>query len=278
MIQPVYRERLFHVGRLDKNSSGLIFFTNDGDFAQAVQHPSQAIEKEYTIKTRKSIPEFVLQHWQRGIEIEGIRYRLQRYELLGQRELRLVLIEGLNREIRRVFEHFHIPLKRVHRLRIGSVRLRGLRPGEFRPLQAHEIRSFQNMASGKKQINICLSQGPHPSQGPRPFLPSQKRRHRKAHRIGLYNHRQTNRQEDRNDHRSRQKGRQPETGAGTKQNPEQKFQQKFTKFHKNQSPAPKPHAKRKNRQSVQGKGIPKSSSIPQIKKGVFYEAKSNYRR
>ncbi len=147
LIQPIYKERLFHVGRLDKNSSGLILFTNDGDLAQTVQHPSSMIEKEYEVKTRKSIPEFMLEHWQRGIHINGVRYKLCRYQMLGQRKVQLVLTEGLNREVRRVFEHFHIPLKRVHRLRVDMVRLYGLAPGEFRKLKPFEIRALQ---TGKK--------------------------------------------------------------------------------------------------------------------------------
>ncbi len=149
LIQPLYHERLFHVGRLDKNSSGLLLFTNDGNFANNVQHPSRAVEKEYLVRTRKSIPEFMLEHWQRGIEIDSVRYRLRNYQMIGHREVRLVLVEGLNREIRRVFEHFHIPLKRVHRLRIGSVKLHGLAPGQFRPLKPYEQKALQSGSNPK---------------------------------------------------------------------------------------------------------------------------------
>ena len=146
LIRPIIQERLFYVGRLDKNSSGLLFFTNDGHFAQAISHPSAAVEKEYEVRTRKVIPEYVLQNWQRGLWIDGIGYRLRAYQMLGQRKVRLTLTEGLNREIRRVFEHFHIPLKRVHRLRIGAVALSHLASGEFRRLKPFEIRSFQMAA------------------------------------------------------------------------------------------------------------------------------------
>lgn len=142
LLKPVFKERLFHVGRLDKNSSGLIFFTNDGDFAQQVQHPSNVIEKEYQVKTRTQIPEFMLEHWRRGIVVEGVKYRLKNYRLLGSREVSLILTEGLNREIRRVFEHFNIAVKRVHRLRIGQVRLKGIAMGTFRPLSGYEIKSL----------------------------------------------------------------------------------------------------------------------------------------
>ncbi|WGK68109.1 pseudouridine synthase [Candidatus Haliotispira prima] len=178
LIRPIYNESLFHVGRLDKNSSGLIFFTNDGDFAQAVQHPSKSIEKEYEVKTRRGIPEFMLKHWQRGVEIDGVRYKLNGYQMLGHREVRLTLTEGLNREIRRVFEHFHIHLKRVHRLRIGTVKLYGLAPGEFRSLRPHEIKVLQSggnpeprefagdsgpWGAARKRKNVPGRQDGHPS-------------------------------------------------------------------------------------------------------------------
>ncbi len=177
LIRPVYSERLFHVGRLDKNSSGLIFFTNDGDFAQAVQHPSRRVEKEYEVKTRKYIPEFLLRHWMRGIAIDGVKYQLRRYQMIGQRQVRLVLTEGLNREIRRVFEHFHIPLKRVHRLRIGIVKLSGLAPGAFRKLRPYELKALQS------------DEGPQDLSSPVKRKQQSARhdgRHKKAQR-GLYN-------------------------------------------------------------------------------------------
>ena len=159
LLKPIYKERLFHVGRLDKNSSGLIFFTNDGHFAQAIQHPSALMEKEYEVKTRKGIPEFMLRHWQRGITIAGLHYRLCRYQLLGYRKVHLVLTEGLNREIRRVFEHFHIPLKRVHRLRIGTVQLRGLAPGQFRQLKPFELRALRAGQNTEVAVEKNLPKG-----------------------------------------------------------------------------------------------------------------------
>ena len=147
LIKPIVSQRLFHVGRLDYNSSGLIIYTNDGDFAQTMSHPSFEIEKEYLVTTRYHIPEELLNHWLDGITIEGVTYYLEDYQLQGEHSVKLTLLEGRNREIRTVFNYHNIPLKRVHRKRIGNITLRNLQPGQFRLLQKQEIRYFQKRSS-----------------------------------------------------------------------------------------------------------------------------------
>ncbi|MDR2071304.1 MAG: rRNA pseudouridine synthase [Treponema sp.] len=132
-------ERLYTVGRLDYRSSGLILFTNDGDFAAAISHPSREIEKEYFVEASGHIPDEVPEAFSRGVVIEGVRYQARSIERQGSRTLRIVLIEGKNREIRRVFSHFHLHPEKLHRVRIGPVRIGELRPGESRPLTAAEI-------------------------------------------------------------------------------------------------------------------------------------------
>jgi 23S rRNA pseudouridine2605 synthase len=134
-----YSERLFSVGRLDFLSSGLIFYTNDGEFARSVSHPSSRIEKEYRVETKKPVPEDLLKQYQQGIVVEDERYVLQSYRYKNPRSVRLVLIEGKNREIRRVFAHWRIGLKKIHRTRIGTVLLGELPPGSHRPLSVKEI-------------------------------------------------------------------------------------------------------------------------------------------
>jgi 23S rRNA pseudouridine2605 synthase len=132
-------ERLYTVGRLDYLSSGLIIFTNDGEFALRVGHPRSEIEKEYLVEAAGPIPDSVVEAFSGGLEIEGQRYQARDIERLGGRTLRIVLIEGKNREIRRVFSHFHLHPNRLHRIRIGPVSLGTLGAGESRPLTAEEI-------------------------------------------------------------------------------------------------------------------------------------------
>jgi 23S rRNA pseudouridine2605 synthase len=135
-------ERLYTVGRLDYRSSGLVLFTNDGDFAAGVGHPSREIEKEYYVEASGHIPDEVPSAFRRGIVIEGIRYRAESIERQGSRSLRIVLIEGKNREIRRVFSYFHLHPTKLHRIRIGPVRIGELGPGESRPLTEEELREL----------------------------------------------------------------------------------------------------------------------------------------
>lgn len=141
--------RLFHVGRLDFLSSGLIFLTNDGPFAAGIMHPSNEIEKEYQVETEKAIPEDLLHAFRHGVVVEGVRYRLRRYVLERENRVRVTLVEGKNREIRRVFESAGLPAKRVHRVRIGPVRIGRLGPGEFRHLAEDEIAWFRRRGGRK---------------------------------------------------------------------------------------------------------------------------------
>ena len=134
--------RLFHVGRLDFLSSGLIFYTNDGEFARIVTHPSFGIEKDYRVDTTDPIEEAVLERFSRGVVVEGEVFRLKRYVLLDAWSVVLTLNEGKYREIRRVFAGHRVNVKRVHRVRIGAVNLRGLGVGRFRRLNVREVDWF----------------------------------------------------------------------------------------------------------------------------------------
>jgi 23S rRNA pseudouridine2605 synthase len=135
-------KRLYNVGRLDYRSSGLIIFTNDGDFAARVSHPSAEIEKEYLVEATGPIPDSMAEEFTKGLEIEGVFYRAAAIEQLGRKALRITLVEGKNREIRRVFSHFHLHPNKLHRVRIGPVVLGGLGVGESRPLTGEELRGL----------------------------------------------------------------------------------------------------------------------------------------
>jgi len=146
LIQPFVKERLFSVGRLDYMTSGLLLLTNDGDWARHLSHPSSAVEKEYLVQTKKEVPAELLEEFKAGIRIQGEKFQAKDYSLTGPHSVRLVLAEGKNREIRKVFQSRNITVKRVHRLRIGPVTLRGLEAGRFRKLTDHEVRALK--ASG----------------------------------------------------------------------------------------------------------------------------------
>ena len=136
-------ERMYNVGRLDFLSCGLIFFTNDGDFAARLGHPGSGLEKEYLVEATGHIPDEAVLAFQQGITIEGVRYKAQLVERTASRCLRIVLIEGKNREIRRVFSHFHLHPSRLRRVRIGPVKLGNLAEGTCRPLTESEVEALQ---------------------------------------------------------------------------------------------------------------------------------------
>jgi 23S rRNA pseudouridine2605 synthase len=142
LLKPGFDMRLYPVGRLDFLSSGLIFFTNDGDFAQAVSHPRSGVEKEYLVETKKDIPEEFLQDYQKGVIVEGERYRLKSYTVKNPHLVSLVLEEGKNREIRTVFASRGLYPRKIHRVRIGPVTVRGLDSGRFRRLSPGEVAAF----------------------------------------------------------------------------------------------------------------------------------------
>jgi len=134
-----YEERLYNIGRLDMYSAGAILFTNDGDFASIVGHPSAEIEKEYIVEASMPFPDRAIDSFKTGIRIDNVFYKARDVERLSSRRMRVVLIEGKNREIRKVLESFGVRVKSLIRTRIGPVRLGELAYGQFRELLADEI-------------------------------------------------------------------------------------------------------------------------------------------
>lgn len=147
LLKGAYGERLYSVGRLDMYSEGLLIFTNDGEFAKKTSHPSSGIEKEYLVRTSSVIPEKAAREFARGIVVEGVRYKAKSAELeSGGYVMRVVLQEGKNREIRRVFEHFSLKIVRLIRVRIGSITAGRMKSGEFRALSEEELGRFSTLA------------------------------------------------------------------------------------------------------------------------------------
>jgi len=142
-LLPVQKERLYNVGRLDFLSCGLIFFTNDGAFAARLGHPSRGLEKEYIVEATGVIQDEVVEAFCGGITIENVYYKAKTAEKTGRKTLRIVLVEGKNREIRRVFSHFHLHPSVLRRVRIGNVLLGDLPEGSSRPLTQKELSGLQ---------------------------------------------------------------------------------------------------------------------------------------
>ena len=147
-LLPDEYKKLNYVGRLDRDTEGLLLFTNDGDLAHLLLHPSRGIEREYEAWVvdppgRESLGRLV-----RGIELDDGPARARQVALLSTEGrgalVRLVLTEGRKREARRMFDAIGHPVRALKRVRFGPVRLdRTLRPGQCRPLAPHEIRELE---------------------------------------------------------------------------------------------------------------------------------------
>lgn len=142
LLKEKYTERLYNVGRLDMYSKGMILFTNDGNFAAKLSHPSSQIEKEYIVETSQNIPDDFPSKFEKGIRIDGVFYKCKKCEILKPRKIKIALIEGKNREIRTVLESQNIGTKSLVRVRIGNVSLDELKPGESRELTENEIKGL----------------------------------------------------------------------------------------------------------------------------------------
>ena len=140
-------ERVYNVGRLDQWSSGLLLFTNDGELARRLSHPSIGIEKEYEVTTDSAIPEAFLEGFVQGLEIDGVMYRAVKARMIGERTARIVLVEGKNREIRRVLEHFGLRALSLRRVRFGPVLIGSLPEGQTRELSAAELERLRALCS-----------------------------------------------------------------------------------------------------------------------------------
>jgi len=134
---------LFHVGRLDKDSEGLLLLTNDGDLAQKLTHPSHGIEKEYEVTLDKSFDPAHSAKLIKGIFIEGGRGRFERVNILGPARVRVVLRQDIKRQIRLMFYDMGYEVERLKRTRIGSVDDHGMPPGSFRHITPRELQSLQ---------------------------------------------------------------------------------------------------------------------------------------
>lgn len=130
-------------GRLDFDSEGLIIFSNDGgDFIRRLQKADEKFEKEYIVTVNKVLKKHELEALRKGIQHEGIKYRPCSIEQHSHDRYQVILHEGKNRQIRNMFRTFGVTVKKLKRVRIGTVNLNELRQGEFREFAPKEIREM----------------------------------------------------------------------------------------------------------------------------------------
>jgi len=142
--------RLFHVGRLDTDTSGLLLLTNDGDFAQRMAHPSYEVDKTYVAEVAGEVSKAVLRRLREGVTLDDGPVEVRAARLVasgpGKCIVELVIHEGRNRIVRRLLDHVGHPVRRLTRTAIGPVVLGQLPTGELRPLTNDELGSLLDRA------------------------------------------------------------------------------------------------------------------------------------
>ncbi len=142
--------RVFAVGRLDRDTEGLLLLTNDGELANRLAHPRHGVEKEYLAEVHGAPTERHLARLRRGVVLDDGPARALRATAAGRAgargAVRLVMGEGRKREVRRMLDAVGLPVRRLVRVRVGPVRLGRLRPGEARSLSTEEVRALYRAA------------------------------------------------------------------------------------------------------------------------------------
>ena len=135
-------QRIFPIGRLDKDSEGLILLTNNGDIVNELLRVENRHEKEYVVTVDHPITDEFLEGMARGVRILGVMTQPCRVRKIGQLSFAIILTQGLNRQIRRMCAAFEYQVRRLQRVRIVNIDLRGIKVGQWRELSMDELRGL----------------------------------------------------------------------------------------------------------------------------------------
>jgi len=128
------KERVFPIGRLDLNTSGLLLLTNDGDFANNISHPSHEIDKAYLVEVNRPIEEKQIRLIEKGVVLEDGITSPAKLKKIKEKQLEITIHEGRNRIVRRIFEELGFKVNLLHRISIGKLYIGDLKPGEYKSL------------------------------------------------------------------------------------------------------------------------------------------------
>ncbi|MES2670167.1 MAG: pseudouridine synthase [Pseudomonadota bacterium] len=137
-----HEQRIFPVGRLDKDSEGLILLTSNGDIVNAILRAENKLEKEYLVVVNHQVSDEFLRGMSRGVPLNGEITLPCKTGKLGRNGFRIVLVQGLNRQIRLMAAHFGFRVKQLLRVRIGNIKLGHLKPGQWRNLTGPELQGL----------------------------------------------------------------------------------------------------------------------------------------
>lgn len=167
-----HTKRIFPIGRLDKDSQGLIFMTNNGDLVNKILRAGNNHEKEYVVTVDKNITDEFIQGMRSGVPILGTRTKKCKVVKERPNVFRIVLIQGLNRQIRRMCEHFGYDVIKLERVRIMNINLKGLPLGEWRDLNDSELKSLLGLVEGSSSeahVDKCTNKKTSKSRSKQPY-------------------------------------------------------------------------------------------------------------
>ncbi|QED48479.1 23S rRNA pseudouridine(2605) synthase RluB [Cytobacillus dafuensis] len=148
-------QRIYPIGRLDFDTSGLLLLTNDGEFANLLMHPKSEIEKIYVAKVKGIPSREKTKSLEKGVKLEDGMTAPAKAKMLSMDKkkqtaiIELSIHEGRNRQVRRMFEAIGHPVMKLKRERYGFLTLHGLKPGDARELTAHEVKQLRTLAQAK---------------------------------------------------------------------------------------------------------------------------------
>ena len=151
-----YPKRIYPVGRLDKDSTGLILMTNQGELVNKIMRAGNMHEKEYIVTVNKPVTDAFLRGMSGGVPLVelGVTTRKCKVERLGKRKFKIILTQGYNRQIRRMCEYFGYRVEELQRVRIMNIRLGDLAPGTYRKLTTKEYTELMHMLAHSKSVPV----------------------------------------------------------------------------------------------------------------------------
>jgi len=179
--------RIFPIGRLDKDSQGLIFLTNNGDIINKILRAGNQHEKEYVVTVNKPLTPEMIDGMSKGVSILGVNTKKCKVVQEATTVFRITLIQGLNRQIRRMCEYFDYEVLKLERVRIMNIELKGLPLGEWRDLSESEMEIIHNLLKNssnedeRKPVKNQVKQKPKPAANSAKPANSNEKRNKTSH-------------------------------------------------------------------------------------------------
>ncbi|WP_163932532.1 23S rRNA pseudouridine(2604) synthase RluF [Paraferrimonas sp. SM1919] len=159
-----HRQRIFPIGRLDKPSEGLIFLTTDGDIVNKILRAENAHDKEYVVTVDKAITDSFVKRMSSGVPILGTVTKRCKVTKVSDHVFKIILTQGLNRQIRRMCEFLGYNVTKLKRTRIMNVTLGKLQPGQWRNLSTEEMNEINQAVAGSSKTSVKVDQANAPQQ------------------------------------------------------------------------------------------------------------------